>query len=683
MTIPSPAEVDWLALFGECMIKSTFILSLGLLVMVLFRKRSAAFRHFVLSLFFVGLLLFPIFSFFPVGWETRLLPSRTTGPENYPAHAAHESFGEGFLAIGVVAEKTDPGSALSQHAEAPPLSQQPAARVKGGRAWKNSLAVIWFSGAIILLLRLALGLLGAFRLTSKAEFLGDPFWKVLLERFLAAIRLKRKIRLKSHSEIAIPLTWGVLRPVILIPAGHENWTEDRRSSALLHELSHVKRADFLVMVFVRLSLALFWPNPLSWFAFRMLKREQEKACDELVLKTGIKPSTYAANLLSFKRARGFSWNPSVALLGILGRSQLNERLVAILKQKMTVKEVKMKTKIMLALSVVLAVALIGMARPSVALSENAADSTIIAPAPALAASSSTEGAGSQAAEPKQENKAEKQAEQEKKKESKKVPIEITIKQGDEIKKILVEKPVTIKAGPEGTIVITTSEGKELLKVVKEGLAKVEIEEGDLEDIYIQVEPHVHIVTPESEGEKNVHVFVKTVGHEKPHLAWVGEHWEFEMQDQLRQIREELNQVKEGKLDIQELEKSLAELEAELKKLEEMPSSFTIVREKDSGKRVGKVFVDEDAKQNIFTVTVEKEGGISIVCTIRRTEKTREVYDKAVERIRKELPEGYTLAPEFIEKSGTMVFKIKGPEGKEAPEELVRKFVDILKQELEL
>jgi len=306
----------------------------------------------------------------------------------------------------------------------------------------------------------------------------------------------------------------------------------------------------------------------------------------------------------------------------------------------------------------------------------------MAAAPANAASSLGEGVSNQATEPTQEKKAEKQDEPEKIKEAKKVPIEITIKQGDKIKKIVIEKPVTIKAGPDGTVVITTSEGKEL-KLVKEEPGHVEIEEGDLEDVYIQAEPHVHVVTPESEKEKDVHVIVKSVEHGKPHVALVGEHWEFEMQDQIREMQEQLKQVKEGKLDIQELEKSLQKLETDLKELEEMPSSFTIIREKDSGNTVRKLVIEREPKNSIFTVTVEKEGTISIVCTIRRTEKSREVYEKAVERVRKELPEGYTLEPEFIEKSGTMILKIKGPQGKEAPEDLVRKLVDTIKEELEL
>jgi len=65
-----------------------------------------------------------------------------------------------------------------------------------------------------------------------------------------------------------------------------------------------------------------------------MKKEQEKACDELVLKAGVKPSIYAANLLSIKKAGQIQWNPPAAVLGAVGKSQLNERLLAILKHQL-------------------------------------------------------------------------------------------------------------------------------------------------------------------------------------------------------------------------------------------------------------------------------------------------------------------------------------------------------------
>ena len=70
------------------------------------------------------------------------------------------------------------------------------------------------------------------------------------------------------------------------------------------------------MLLSRLSRALFWFNPLSWLVFRMMKKEQEKACDELVLKAGIKPSTYAENLLSIRDSVPVHWSPPAAVLVI-------------------------------------------------------------------------------------------------------------------------------------------------------------------------------------------------------------------------------------------------------------------------------------------------------------------------------------------------------------------------------
>ena len=89
----------------------------------------------------------------------------------------------------------------------------------------------------------------------------------------------------------------------------------------------------MIKILARLSCALYWFNPLSWFAYRWMKKEQEKACDELVLKAGVKPSTYAVNLLTIKKAGHLHWNPPSAVLGAVGKSQLNERLTAILKQQ--------------------------------------------------------------------------------------------------------------------------------------------------------------------------------------------------------------------------------------------------------------------------------------------------------------------------------------------------------------
>lgn len=472
------AGASGLVLLGEYAVKSTIVLVLALTAARIAAAKTASFRHFVLSLALLSLLLLPLVSLAPFGWETKALPrgavesARTMDrrPSVLPDRgAAVVSAGEMDAEVG--------GEA----------GLRPKAAPGSGRLL---IPAVWTVGAAFILFRLAAGLLGARRLTREGETVADPVWRVLMQRFLAAVGLRRTVRLKSHREVDIPLTWGLLRPVILIPSDHNRWTDDQRSSALFHELSHIKRADFLVMILVRLSLAAFWFNPLSWIVLARIRKEQEKACDDLVLRAGLKPSTYAANLLLFKRGAGFRWDPSAALLGLFGGSSFNERLVSILRQRLAFKEVTMKTKLMLIAVVALAVACVGTARPV------SAPAQTVPPAPAAVAAPAAPAAPAQEAKAAvQEKQAEKQKEQkveEKKPGEKKIdvvvktateaiPLEITIVQGDQTKTIRLSDSWTLKDGPEGKVLILTPGGKEL-KLSEGGPIRIEIKGDKLEMI---------------------------------------------------------------------------------------------------------------------------------------------------------------------------------------------------------
>ncbi len=353
----------WLA---EYAVKSTVVLGLALAAAALARRRAASLRHFILSLALLSLLALPFFSLAPFGWETSVLPSRAAGSARSVDPAA-----AGLMPPVAAAPQAGISSAAEASEAGFPFRFGSAGPIVAGA---------WAAGVGLIILRLAAGLVGARRLTRESRDVADPVWRVILERFLSAVGLRRRIRLKSHRDVAVPLTWGLFRPVILIPAGHGTWTDDQRSSVLFHELSHVKRADFLVLVLVRLSLAAFWFNPLSWAVFARIRKEQEKACDDLVLRAGVKPSTYAANLLLFKRAAGFRWNPSAALPGLFGGSSFNERLAAILRQRLAFKEITMKTKIMIASAIACVVVFIGCARPAAARVQTAPPAAVAAPA---------------------------------------------------------------------------------------------------------------------------------------------------------------------------------------------------------------------------------------------------------------------------------------------------------------
>ena len=94
-----------------------------------------------------------------------------------------------------------------------------------------------------------------------------------------------------------PMTWGVLRPVIMLPDEALDWPADRLATVLRHELAHVRRRDGLAQALAVTACALYWPNPLVWGAARALRREAELAADDAVIAAGVRPSDYAGQLL--------------------------------------------------------------------------------------------------------------------------------------------------------------------------------------------------------------------------------------------------------------------------------------------------------------------------------------------------------------------------------------------------
>jgi hypothetical protein len=93
------------------------------------------------------------------------------------------------------------------------------------------------------------------------------------------------------------MTWGFRRAIVLLPRAAHGWSAERLSAVLLHELAHVRRRDSLSQSLARVVAAVYWINPLVWFGITALKREAEIASDDAVLGFGVRPSTYANELV--------------------------------------------------------------------------------------------------------------------------------------------------------------------------------------------------------------------------------------------------------------------------------------------------------------------------------------------------------------------------------------------------
>jgi|GEM_PF-6198225 len=159
----------------------------------------------------------------------------------------------------------------------------------------------------------------------------DDRWVLESARVTRRLGIRRPVRVVISPDVAVPMTWGVLRPVVVIPPEGTSWDAERRRVVLTHELVHVRRFDWALQIAAWGVLALHWCNPLAWWAVRRLSVERERSCDAAVVAAGTRPSTYAAHLLEIARALTASRSP-VHALGMAKTSELEGRLMSILNE---------------------------------------------------------------------------------------------------------------------------------------------------------------------------------------------------------------------------------------------------------------------------------------------------------------------------------------------------------------
>ena len=205
------------------------------------------------------------------------------------------------------------------------------ARVNGARVpW----ATVWLIGGCAVCIQMIAGAVGVWRLARAAHRVSDERWLVTADRVAKDLGISRRLTLLEGSQLDTPVTWGVTFPVILLPSNARSWDDHQLRYVLLHEMAHVRRLDALSQLLAQVALAVFWFNPLVWWAARKMRMECEHACDDCVLRSGIAASRYADDLLTMvRRAKASEWRRPgpVAALAMSNPSEFEERLMAILK----------------------------------------------------------------------------------------------------------------------------------------------------------------------------------------------------------------------------------------------------------------------------------------------------------------------------------------------------------------
>ncbi|MFD0894891.1 hypothetical protein KBB96_04255 [Luteolibacter ambystomatis] len=148
----------------------------------------------------------------------------------------------------------------------------------------NLLAVVWLCGAGAFLI---VGATGYRKSLKRAEWNGaepEPKLIVTIQMAAAKVGLKGLPRVLVSPEVESPAVTGLLRPLLLLPAGFPQGLSDNEARLiLLHELTHLKRRDLSVNWLLCLLQAVHWFNPVMWFSFSRLRADREAACDAQVL----------------------------------------------------------------------------------------------------------------------------------------------------------------------------------------------------------------------------------------------------------------------------------------------------------------------------------------------------------------------------------------------------------------
>lgn len=152
-------------------------------------------------------------------------------------------------------------------------------------------------------------------------------------QWLAAHSNWRPISLRQTDRIAAPLTYGLFKPVILLPA-QTDWTDtDGLQYVLAHEYGHIRRLDGAFKLLLTAALCLHWFNPLVWLMYALANRDIELACDEKVVRLfgETTRSAYALTLISMEEKK----NEFVPLCSNFSKNTTKERIEAIMKIKKT------------------------------------------------------------------------------------------------------------------------------------------------------------------------------------------------------------------------------------------------------------------------------------------------------------------------------------------------------------
>lgn len=202
--------------------------------------------------------------------------------------------------------------------------------------------VLWAAGTVICASGFVLSYLRSKNRFASSLPVTDERTLALFSEACKETGALQNAELRQSDEIHVPLTYGVLHPVVLIPKTclHAEVMDDAQARFVLaHELCHVRRHDVALKFALAAAVCLHWFNPMAWIMWFLAMRDIELACDETVVRLlgrndpGTTRARYARALISMEESK--SGLAPLTLCSAFNKTAIEERIVAIMNIKKT------------------------------------------------------------------------------------------------------------------------------------------------------------------------------------------------------------------------------------------------------------------------------------------------------------------------------------------------------------
>jgi len=359
----------------DIVIKSTAILMVAFFMARLLRQTSASLRHYVWIVAILATLTLPLINVCVPKWTIETVALNHTAALFTQSNAVNAASRHSLQATpAALPISTKQQMTLTSLSASEPQTQSVSAFSSVNHAELSGsedataflpnavmlLNVFWLMGAAVMCMRLLIMRMRLRSVSRECEVVTEGRLFDLLQAYRAELGHPQTVSLLITDQRAMPMTWGIMHPSILLPREAEIWPEHEVRCAFLHELAHVSRRDCLSQLLVQITCALYWFNPLVWFAARCVLLERELACDDIVLRNGTRASDYVAQLMQVVSRFQSNRTLESTAVSMAARNGFARRLKAILHETQDRRPVRLRTMVSLAVAFIGLTGLLGV-----------------------------------------------------------------------------------------------------------------------------------------------------------------------------------------------------------------------------------------------------------------------------------------------------------------------------------